>query len=679
MNFQPSVAARPGRILVVDDNGDNRTVLTRRLERRGYGVSEAVDGASALLQVAAGGIELVLLDVNMPEMSGLEVLAELRRTYNPVELPVIMVTANSHGDDILRAIQADANDYVVKPVEFEPLLRRIETHLARRRVEAALRISEERFALALRGSMVGVWEWDRDSDAVYFAPGLKGLIGYAEDEGPSTFNDWLDLAHPDDRARLESVLLSADHELQSLLFEYRVRHSRGGYRWMRVRGNAYGVTRDDPGRVVGFQVDISDRKLVDPATGLPNRLQLLDALETALAAEPRLAVALINIDRFRLINESLGTQGGDALLKLVAERLQTAVRPTDLLTCLGGDEFALLARNVQTDGDMRDIVDGLQARFSSPIELDGHELHVSLRVGAVLAGPEHRLAGDLLHHADLAQRQAKLRPDARLAFAVTPTRGAALARLQLENQLHRAVARGEFVAVFQPIVALATGRTVGFEALARWHHPERGEIAPGGFIPVAEETGIIGAIDDCVLGIACREAATWSGAQFVTVNVSGRRFADPSLIAVIDAKLAAARLDPGRLKLEITESTIMTDAAAAANTVRSIAARGIGVAIDDFGTGYSSLAYLHRFDANTLKIDSSFVKAMSASEQGMEIARTIVMLARNLRMSVVAEGVETEAQRNTLLSLGCEYGQGYYFARPLSAEAARDLVSREAA
>jgi EAL domain-containing protein (putative c-di-GMP-specific phosphodiesterase class I) len=296
----------------------------------------------------------------------------------------------------------------------------------------------------------------------------------------------------------------------------------------------------------------------------------------------------------------------------------------------------------------------------------------------VMAGPEHRDAGNLLHHADMALSRAKHRPDARIAFAERPERGAALARLQLENDLHHAFARDEFTAMFHPIVALATGRTVGFEALARWRHPLRGMIPPADFIGIAEETGMIGAVDDRMLGIACREAVQWPGAPFVSVNVSGRRFADPSLSAGIAATLAASGLDPARLKLEITESTIMTDAAAAASTVKAITARGIGVAIDDFGTGYSSLAYLHRFEARTLKIDQSFVQAMIGSEQGHEIVRIIIMLARNLQMSVVAEGIETKAQQDALIALGCEYGQGYFFAQPLSAADARRRLIDEA-
>jgi EAL domain-containing protein (putative c-di-GMP-specific phosphodiesterase class I) len=278
----------------------------------------------------------------------------------------------------------------------------------------------------------------------------------------------------------------------------------------------------------------------------------------------------------------------------------------------------------------------------------------------------------------MALRTAKLQPEGRVAFAKRPARGVALARLQLENDLHHALAADEFIAVFQPIVALETGRTVGFEALARWHHPERGMIPPGNFIGVAEETGLIGAIDDKVLTIACREAVNWPGRPFVAVNISGYRFGDPELVAGIDARVAQSALDPRRLKLEITESTIMTDASATARTVKAIAARGIGVSIDDFGTGYSSLAYLHQFDATTLKIDRSFVQAMGESEHGLEIVRTIIMLARTLEMSVVAEGIETLAQYDALRALGCEYGQGYYFAKPLSAADARRRLVVEA-
>jgi len=675
------VVARPGRILVVDDLAQNRLLLTRRLSAFGYSVAEAADGEAALARVAEGGIELLLLDVNMPRMGGLEALAELRKNHGPGELPIIMLTASEQGDVMLRAIQAGANDYVVQPVEFESLLRRVETQLGRRRAEAALRTSEERFKLALRASHQGIWDWDRDTGAIYFSPNWKALIGCGEADGPASFEDWLELAHPEDRALLAAAIDAyVRGEAPQLDVEYRIRHRSGGYRWARTRGAAYASSRQTASRIVGSQSDITDRKLVDAATGLPNRIQFQDVLGHALRAEPRrpFAVALINIDRFRLINEALGPDAGDALLKAFADRFRAGLTAEHKLARLGGDHFALLAHEIAEPAAMSALISACRRQFEAPIVVGEQALHVSFRVGAVIADAEHRVPGDLLYHADMALRTAKLQPEGRVAFARRPSRGVALARLQLENDLHHALAADEFIAVFQPIVALETGRTVGFEALARWHHPERGMIPPGNFIGVAEETGLIGAIDDKILTIACREAVNWPGRPFVAVNVSGYRFGDPDLVAGIDASVAESALDPRRLKLEITESTIMTDASATARTVKAIAARGIGVSIDDFGTGYSSLAYLHQFDATTLKIDRSFVQSMGESEHGLEIVRTIIMLARTLEMSVVAEGIETLAQYDALRALGCEYGQGYYFAKPLSAADARRRLVVEA-
>ena len=423
----------------------------------------------------------------------------------------------------------------------------------------------------------------------------------------------------------------------------------------------------------------ADPARVDSVTGLPNRFEFLAGLEAALRAEPRrpFAVALLNIDRFRLVNEALGARAGDSLLKAFGERIRAALGPEHMIARLGGDHFAMLAREIADQDAMNRLIAACQRQFRTPLALADQALYVSFRLGAVIADDEHRAAGDLLHHADRALRNAKLLPEGRAAYAERPARGAALARLKLENDLHRALERNEFTAVFHPIVALSTGRTVGFEALARWHQPERGMIPPASFIGVAEDTGMIGAIDGKILEIACREAARWTGGEFISVNVSGYRFGDPELVAGIDATIAASGLDPRRLKLEITESTIMTDAVATARTVKDIAARGIGVAIDDFGTGYSSLAYLHRFDAATLKIDRSFVQAMVESEQGLAIVSTIIILARTLKMSVVAEGIETLAQRDALRALGCEFGQGYLFAKPLSAEDARKRLALE--
>jgi diguanylate cyclase (GGDEF)-like protein/PAS domain S-box-containing protein len=670
---------RRGRILVVDDEPLVRTLLERCLGACGYEVTIAADGATALARVAAGGIDLVLLDINMPRMSGFELLDALRRDHDPNTLPVIMVSASGRGEDVIRAIQATANDYIAKPIDTDTLLWRIESHLTRARTEAALRESEARLGLALRASNQGLWDWDRDTGAIYFSPHWKMLIGYGEHDGPASFDDWLELIHPEDRAALSAAIdayLRGD--TSQLDIEHRIRHRSGTYRWVRTRAAA-SVASSHPGRrIVGSLTDVNDRKLVDATTGLPNRMQFQDALASALRANRPFAVALINIDRFRLVNEGLGSEAGDALLRCFAERLRAALAPEHLLARLGGDQFGLLAREISSDAAMGALLAACRGPFEAPVTLGEDALRVVFRAGAVIASDEHRVPGDLLHHADMALRTAKLQPEDRVAFAARPSRGAALARLRLENDLHRALAHDEFIAVYHPIVSLADDRTVGFEALARWFHPERGMVAPGAFIAAAEETGLIAAIDGRVLIAACREAMEWPGAPFVSVNVSGYRFGDPALVPGIDAALAESALDPRRLKLEITESTIMTDASATARTVKAIAGRGIGVSIDDFGTGYSSLAYLHSFDASTLKIDRSFVTAMVESDQGLEIVRTIILLARALKMSVVAEGIETLAQCEALRALGCEYGQGYYFAKPLSATDARRRLELEA-
>ena len=678
----PGAPSPGGHILLVDDAREIRALLTRGLTNLGYRISAVADGKAALAAVAAGGVELVLLDIHMPEMDGFGVLTELRRTHGPVELPVIMVTSDNKSDDILRAIQAGASDYLVKPIEFKSLQWRIETHLARRRTEQALRDSEERFALALRGANEGLWDWNRETGAIYFGARWKALIGHGPDDGPQSFDDWVALIHADDRDAFQGAIdAHLRSETAQLDIEYRMRHRAGDYRWVRTRGAASATAGRSGARIVGSHSDVSGRKLVDVATGLPNRVQFYELLEGALGAKRPFAVALINIDRFRLFNEGLGPDAGDRVLKGFAARfgagLDGAPEGAHVLARLGGDQFALLAREIANEAEMGRLIARCRRQFTGPMEVDGQALHVSFRAGAVIADAEHRVPGDLLYHADRALRTAKLQPGERVAFAERAPRGAALARLKLENDIQRALGADEFIAVFHPIVALETNRTVGFEALARWQKPGQPLIAPGVFVGVAEETGLIGAIDERVLGAACRETAQMPGNPFISVNVSGYRFGDPALIAGIDQRLGESGLDPTRLKLEITESTIMTDASATARTVKAIAERCIGVSIDDFGTGYSSLAYLHRFDASTLKVDRSFVQAME-TEQGLEIVRMIIVLARSLKMAVVAEGIETKPQLDALKALGCDYGQGYYFAKPLPVAEARARLEAEA-
>jgi diguanylate cyclase (GGDEF)-like protein len=423
----------------------------------------------------------------------------------------------------------------------------------------------------------------------------------------------------------------------------------------------------------------------DGLTDLANRALFTDHLQLALARakrheDYRFAVLFLDLDRFKVVNDSLGHVVGDKLLVGVARRLETAVRPGDTVSRLGGDEFTILLDDLGDAGEAEAVAGRLLRELAMPYNLGGHEVFVNVSIGVAVGSTDYTRPEDLLRDADTAMYRAKQLGKARYEVFDQGMHARAMDRLELERDLRRAVERRELFLQYQPIVSLETGAVRGFEALVRWQHPERGVMPPAKFIPLAEETGLIIPIGMWVLGEACRQIRRWQelcpagGPLTMSVNLSGRQFTQPDLLEQIEAVLRETGLDPRGLKLEITESVVMENLEGATRTLERLRALGVELSVDDFGTGYSSLSYLQRFPVSTLKIDRSFVSRMTESEGTAEIVRTVTRLAQNLGMGVVAEGVETERQREMLRALECEFGQGYYFSRPMDGDAAEELL-----
>jgi diguanylate cyclase (GGDEF)-like protein len=428
--------------------------------------------------------------------------------------------------------------------------------------------------------------------------------------------------------------------------------------------------------------------LHDALTGLPNRAHLMNHLKLAVEhakrrPEYRFAALFLDLDRFKVINDSLGHLAGDQLLVQFARRLEECIRGTDTVARLGGDEFAILLSDIEDYADAARVAERIQEELARPFHLGGHEVYTSASIGITLSATGYQEPEDILRDADTVMYRAKANGKARHELFDEGMHARAVALLRTETDLRRAVERDEFRVVYQPIFSLLTGEVAGFEALARWQHPERGLVPPSEFIPVAEETGLIVEIGRRVLREACRRLSDWQTrglaprSLYVSVNLSGKQFAQAGLAASVAEALSDAGLDPRCLRLEITESVVMANAEAACATLGRLRAQGLGVSIDDFGTGYSSLSYLHRFPVDTLKVDRSFIGRMGGGDLNGEIVRTIITLARNLGMQVVAEGVETERQGELLRGLGCEYAQGYFFSRPLEADAAARWLAAE--
>jgi diguanylate cyclase (GGDEF)-like protein/PAS domain S-box-containing protein len=560
----------------------------------------------------------------------------------------------------------------------------------RRRVEAALRESEERYALVTRGANDGMWDWDLERNELYLSPRWKEMLGFGESELSTSPHEWFERVHPDDLPKLQEALGSHPSGSGSHFeCEHRMRHRDGSYLWMLTRGIEL---CDDDGRAVriaGSLTDVTDRKKVegqllhdafhDPLTGLANRALFLDRLGLSLARAKRrqdyhFAVLFFDLDRFKLINDSLGHLVGDRVLTATGSRLGASVRPGDTVARLGGDEFAVLLDDLRAPSDVEMLTRQMEDHLAAPLHLDSNEIYVSASIGIAFGSGGYERPEEILRDADAAMYRAKALGRARYEVFSEALHLAAMDRLKLETDLRRAVQEESFGIQYQPIVSLCDGRLTGFEALVRWRHPVWGLVPPDQFIQVAEETGLILPIGRWVLSEACETMHRWQLDHpsnlplAINVNLSRRQLLQTDLVEQIRRILRDTGLPPESLRLEITESSILENPDTAVDFLKHLKSLDIGLCIDDFGTGYSSLSSLQQFPVNVLKIDRSFIRGMGPDGERDEIVRAVVGLAHSLQMEVVAEGVETEGQLARLKAMGCDYVQGYLLYRAMNAE-----------
>ena len=612
-----------------------------------------------------------------------------------------MVTARNQSEDVVKALELGANDYLTKPVDFAVALARIGTQLSHKRAQESLKESEERYALAARGANDGLWDWNLLTNVIYFSERWKAMLGHSDGEIGERPEEWFDRIHEADRDRVKEEL-AAHQNGRAPHFEsvHRLRHKDGTFRWMLSRGIATRDSAGKPVRMAGSQTDITEGKVSDPLTGLPNRLLFLDRLVRLMKHAKRhtacpFAVLFLDLDAFKMINDSLGHLTGDQLLLAVAKRLETCLRATDTvarlapetftLARMGGDEFTILLDELKSPADAELAAQRIIQALSEPFELGSKEVFTSASIGIALGGANYDHPEEILRDADTAMYRAKSLGKAHYEVFNADMRASVMARLELETDLRRAIERQEFRNFYQPIVDLQTGQITGFEALLRWEHPTRGLLAPKEFIAVAEQTGLIRELGWWNLRQACSDISDWNAhwsadrPLTMSVNLSMKQFMQAGLVKNIGQLLKELNVPPETLKLEITESTVMEDVSTTVEMLQQMKALGIRLAIDDFGTGYSSLSYLHRFPLDTLKIDRSFISGADGRVDGMEIARTILPLAKNLCLDVVAEGVETAEQVEELKRLECRYAQGFYFSKPVVRDEVENLLTAQAA
>jgi len=687
------------RVLLIEDSPDDAELICVRLAKSndpGFVVSHEDRLASGLSRLEREPYDVVLLDFSLPDSFGLDTFLSVHQTAPRV--PVIVLT--SLDDDALaaRAVREGAQDYLVKrEVDTRLLVRSISYAMARQTADDALRESEERYALAVEGANDGLFDWDLKTDSIYFSSRWKKMLGYTEDEIAPSPREWFDRVHPDDVPSFQRQLRShLDGDSEHFRLEHRMRSADGTFLWVLTRGLAVRGPDGRPSRMAGSQSDITARKkaesklqhdaLHDDLTGLANRVLFMDRLSYALAdfdRDPKhqFAVLFFDLDRFKNVNDSLGHPLGDKLLQGIAQRLEHYLRPGDTVARIGGDEFAILLNRINDIPGAIHVAERIQELLGMTFSIEGNEVFITASIGIAHSATGYRSPDEIMRDADIAMYRAKASGKARYEVFDRDMHQSAVALLKLETELRLGVQNRDFVMHYQPIVDLANDRIVGFEGLVRWRHPERGLVSPTNFIAIAEETGLIVPLGWWVLEECCRQTRHWQEMYpsdpplFVSVNMSGKLFMKRGIVNRLTSILDKTGLPAQSLRLEVTENVVLEHVETALDNLNQLRGLGIQLSVDDFGTGYSSLSYLQRFHYDELKIDRSFVSRLGQRTDSRAIIETILGLASNLGIGVVAEGVETAEQAERLRSMACPHGQGFWFSEPVTADAAASLLA----
>jgi len=642
--------------------------------------------------VSAHAYDVILVDREIAPhgVDGLTLATELVGT----DAPVIVLTHQQDHDADDRAAQAGIADFLhIAGLSTDRLLHAIRYALTHQRQIAAVLADHDRLALALEGTRDGLWDWDVDADRVFYSTRFKEQLGYHEDEIGETRGEWLGRIHPDDRAPFTQALDAfVSGTADRFDFEHRVQHRDGGYRWLLARATAVRDCSNKARRVVGTTADTTKRReserrlqhdaLHDALTGLPNRVLFIDRLDQSIRRAQRrhpatcAAVLFLDLDRFKVINDSLGHACGDQLLQKVARRLEAALRPNDTVARLSGDEFTLLLDDVSDPREATVIAERVLQSLKAPFVIDNRELFIDSSIGIALAtaksSPE-----EVMRDADVAMYRAKADGKGRHAVFDAAMHQQVMRRLDLEGDLRRAIETHALEVVYQPITQAATGRVVGFEASCRWPSGEPAEV-----LAMADETGLSIPLGRQVLETACAQVAQWRqlprGAGLtIGVNVSARQLSDPGFLAMLDEILRHSHLDPRALRLEVSEHDLSrgrADDATRRVLEQAFEQLGVRTHIDDFGTGASPLRLLHRFPGDAIKVSRALVTGIGHDAGAFEIVRAVVGLAHNLGLEVIADGVEKREQLDYLKVLGCEFAQGFHISAPLNAEQARAML-----
>ncbi|MFB2836314.1 EAL domain-containing protein [Floridanema evergladense] len=687
----------PAKILIVEDEAIVAIDLQTTLEDLEYIVTAVVEsGEMAIEKARETQPDLILMDIRLAgQVDGIEAAEVIR---SQLDIPVIYLTAYSDKETLNRARLTLPFGYLIKPFEDRELQTTIEMALYKHQIEKQLRENTQWFTAILKSISDGVIANDRQACVTFMNPIAENLTGWQQEEAMGkSFLEVFQVINEIDRTPINIPLTEVLETGNTINLPPETLLVTKNGKLVPI-GDSAAPIKDNKGKIKGTVLvfrDISGQKQAeaklsyqafhDSLTDLPNRALFLTRLQQAIEQTKQqqnylFAVLFVDIDRFKVVNDSLGHIIGDQLLIAIASRIKNCLPTIHTVARLGGDEFAILLENVANTQAVCAIANLLIRELSLPFIVQDYELFVNASIGIVMSSETFDGSETLLRNANIAMYRAKRFGGSQYQIYDRSMHAQVIVQLQLETELRRAIERQEFVAYYQPIVSLTNSRIIGFEALVRWQHPQRGLINPGEFITLAEETGLIVQIDWLIMRQACQQLKLWQEqipfAQSLTmsVNLSGKQFAQANLVEKITQVLQAIDLNPSFLDIEITESTIIENAEFAIAVIQQLKELGIEVHIDDFGTGYSSLSYLHRFPSNTLKIDRSFISSIDQDTHSLEISKAIVILSHNLGIETIAEGIETLPQLTKLRELNCEYGQGYLFSAPLDWEAATNFI-----